>query len=135
LVDVLRYDEKTDRPALSWALVRRAAVYGKPYAGRIAAILGLILITTLLSLVPPLLTRDLIDNALPNRDLQRLTRLALAMLAIPLVTGLLGVVQRYFNSSVGEGVIADLRTALLRTSRGCRCASSRTPRPASLSRG
>jgi ATP-binding cassette, subfamily B, bacterial len=108
----INYDEKQDRPAISWPLVRRAAEYGRPYAGKIMGMLILILITTLLGLIPPLLTRNLIDYALPNKDLQRLTLLSLAMLAIPLIRGGLGLWQRYFSSSVGEGVICDLRTAL-----------------------
>jgi ATP-binding cassette subfamily B protein len=108
----INYDEKQDRPAISWPLVRRAAQYGRPYAGMILGIIILILITTLLGLIPPLLTRNLIDYALPNKDLQRLTLLSLAMLAIPLIRGALGLVQRYFSASVGEGVICDLRTAL-----------------------
>lgn len=108
----IRYDEEQDRPALSWALIRRAAAYSRPYAGMIAVMLGLIVVTTLLGLVQPLLVRDLIDHALPDRDMRRLGLLALGMLAVPLVNGLLGVVQRYLGSSVGEGVICDLRTAL-----------------------
>jgi len=108
----LRYDEKQDRPALSWALVKRAMAYGRPYFGRIALMLAAILVTTLLALAPPLLVRDLIDRALPQKDMNRLTLLALGMLAVPLVNGLLGVAQRYLGASVGEGVIRDLRTAL-----------------------
>jgi len=108
----LRYDEKQDRPQLSGALIRRAMAYGRPYFGRIAAMLSLILVMTLLGLAPPLLVRDLIDRALPQRDLHRLTFLALGMLAVPLVNGLLGVAQRYLGASVGEGVICDLRTEL-----------------------
>ncbi|MGZ5495767.1 MAG: ABC transporter ATP-binding protein [Candidatus Aminicenantales bacterium] len=108
----LRYDEKQDRPQLSGALLRRAMAYGRPYFGRIAAMLALILVVTLLGLVPPLLVRNLIDQALPQRDMHRLTLLALGMLAVPLVNGLLGVAQRYLGSSVGEGVICDLRTEL-----------------------
>ncbi|MGZ5423149.1 MAG: ABC transporter ATP-binding protein, partial [Candidatus Aminicenantales bacterium] len=56
--------------------------------------------------------RNLIDQALPQGDMHRLTLLALGMLAVPLVNGLLGVAQRYLGSSVGEGVICDLRTEL-----------------------
>ncbi|MGZ5497660.1 MAG: ABC transporter ATP-binding protein, partial [Candidatus Aminicenantales bacterium] len=74
--------------------------------------LALILVVTLLGLVPPLLVRNLIDQALPQRDMHRLTLLALGMLAVPLVNGLLGVAQRYLGASVGEGVICDLRTEL-----------------------
>ena len=90
----LRYDEEQDRPKISRALIRRAMAYGRPYIGRIAAMLLLILVATLLGLAPPLLVRDLIDRALPERDFQRLTLLALGMLAVPLVNGLLGVAQR-----------------------------------------
>jgi ATP-binding cassette subfamily B protein len=108
----LRYDEVQDRPEISWGLIRRALSYGRPYAGRIAAMLLLILVTTLLGLAPPLLVRDLIDRALPGRDFQRLTLLALGMLAVPLVNGLLSVGQRYLGASVGEGIICDLRTEL-----------------------
>ena len=108
----LRYDEEQDRPKISRPLIRRAMAYGRPYIGRIAAMLLLILVVTLLGLAPPLLVRDLIDRALPARDFQRLTLLALGMLAVPLVNGLLGVAQRYLGSSVGEGIICDLRTEL-----------------------
>ncbi len=108
----LRYDEAQDRPEISRALIRRALGYGRPYLGRIAAMLLLILVATLLGLAPPLLVRDLIDRALPGHDFHRLTWLALGMLAVPLVNGLLGVAQRYLGASVGEGIICDLRTGL-----------------------
>ena len=108
----IRYDEKQDRPQVSWALVRRAAAYGRPYAGKIASMLALILAITLLNLIPPLLTRNLIDYALPQGDVVRLTLLALGMVVVALLSGLLGVGQRYLSAIVGEGVIYDLRVAL-----------------------
>jgi ATP-binding cassette subfamily B protein len=108
----IRYDEKQDRPAISWALIRRTAVYARPYLGSILTMLGLIVVITLLSLIPPLLVRAFIDQALPQGNVRLLTFLALGMLVVPLATGLLGVAQRYLGSQVGEGVICDLRTAL-----------------------
>jgi ATP-binding cassette subfamily B protein len=108
----LRYDEEQDRPEINRALVHRAWSYGRPYQGRIAAMLALIAIVTVLGLAPPLLVRNLIDRALPDRDFQRLSLLALGMLAVPLINGLLGVAQRYLGASVGEGIICDLRTEL-----------------------
>lgn len=108
----IRYDEKQDRPQVGWALVRRAAAYGRPYAGKIALMLGLILTITLLNLIPPLLTRNLIDYALPQGDVVRLTLLALGMIVVALLSGLLGVGQRYLSAIIGEGMIYDLRVAL-----------------------
>ena len=108
----IRYDEKQDRPEVSWALIKRAAVYGRPYAAGILVMLGAILVISFLSLIPPLLIRSLIDTAIPQSNVPLLVALSLAMVAIPLITGLLGVVQRYFNASIGEGVIYDLRVSL-----------------------
>ncbi len=108
----IRYDEKQDRPEVSWALIRRAAAYGRPYAAGILVALAAILIISMLNLIPPLLIRSLIDVAIPQSNLPLLIALSLGMIAVPLATGLLGVLQRYFNASIGEGVIYDLRVAL-----------------------
>jgi ATP-binding cassette, subfamily B, bacterial len=106
------FDEKQDRATIGWPLIKRVARYGRPYARGIAVMLAIILVITLLSLVPPLLTRTLIDQVLPQRDYARLNLLALGMIGIPVVTGLLGVAQRYLSANIGEGVIYDLRVAL-----------------------
>ena len=108
----IRYDEEQDRMTLSGALLRRVAAYAKPYTWQIVVMLATILVSTLLSLVPPLLYRDLIDHALPARDFTRLNLLAAGMIGIPLLSGLVGVAQRYVSARIGEGVIYDLRRAL-----------------------
>jgi ATP-binding cassette subfamily B protein len=70
------------------------------------------LLTTGLSLLTPLIYRHLIDVVIPAKDLIRLFLLALALLAIPAVTGGINVIQRRLNATVGEGVIYDLRSSL-----------------------
>ena len=108
----VRYDKDRDQPEVSWALLRRVSTYAQPYWVRIASLMTLIILTSLLDLVSPLLYRDLLDNALPNRDAQRLNLLALGMIGIPISVGLTGVFQRYLSSKVGEGITCDLRRAL-----------------------
>jgi ATP-binding cassette subfamily B protein len=78
----------------------------------IAGMLTFILINTGLTLLTPLILRDLIDRTIPSGNLNRLVLLALALLAIPAIGGILNVFQRRLNASVGEGVIYDLRVAL-----------------------
>ena len=63
-------------------------------------------------MVPALLTRTLIDEALANRDVRLLTLLGLGMVAVPVINALVGVLQRWLSSRVGEGIIFDLRQAL-----------------------
>jgi ATP-binding cassette subfamily B protein len=108
---MMRADENA-RPHLTKALLLRVASYARPYAFKIALTLGAILAASLLGLIPPLLYRDLIDHAIPQKDFVRLNLLALGMIGIPLLDGLIGVGQRWLTASIGEGIIADLRKAL-----------------------
>jgi ATP-binding cassette, subfamily B, bacterial len=108
----LSYDEQQDRPALTWHLLGRVWRFALPYRGQVAALLLTIVLISGLTLVSPLLFRDLIDNAIPARDTRRLNLLALGMIGIPILNGLVGVWQRRLSAQVGEGVIYDLRRAL-----------------------
>jgi len=108
----MRYDKEQDRPQISWALLKRVGTYARSYWFKILLLVVLITITSLLGLVSPLLFRDMLDNALPNRDAGRLNLLALGLFGLPLLTGLLQVAQRYLSATVGESVICDLRSAL-----------------------
>jgi ATP-binding cassette, subfamily B, bacterial len=105
-------DAIEEKPHLSWRLLKRVLEYGRPYWRLIAGMLVAILLSTGLSLLSPLILRDLIDRTLPDRDLGRLTYLAIAMLGIPFLTGALNVIQRQWNARIGEGVVFDLRTSL-----------------------
>ena len=108
----IRYDEKKDRPQISRDLLLRVAQTARPYRGQVLLMLAAILVISLLGLIPPLLIRDLIDNALPAQNIARLNWLALGMVAVPLLSGLIDVGQRYLGANIGEGIIADLRQAL-----------------------
>ena len=105
----LRADDKGERPDLNRDVLRRVFAYGRPYWGSILIVLVTIAVVSLIELLPPLLYRELIDNVLPNRDTARLNLLAVGMLGIPLISGLIHVVQRYFSARAGEGIIHDLR--------------------------
>jgi len=74
--------------------------------------LATIIVIALLSIIPPLLYRQLIDVIIPSKDVGQLNWLLVWMIAVPLVSGLLAVLQRYLGSRIGEGVIYDLRCAL-----------------------
>jgi ATP-binding cassette subfamily B protein len=105
----LRYDESKGRARIDRNLLRRVLGYARPYWTYMLLVLVAIVVTSLLGLIPPLLIRDLIDNVLPSGDTARLNLLALGMIAIPIVSGLIGVGQRYLSARMGEGIIFDLR--------------------------
>ncbi|PWB49449.1 MAG: ABC transporter [Anaerolineales bacterium] len=101
-----------EKPKVTLGLLRRVMAYSKPYRWKLVAMLLLILVSTGLALLTPLILRNLIDKTIPSGNITQLILLALALLLIPAVGGLLGVVQRRLNATVGEGVIYDLRVAL-----------------------
>jgi ATP-binding cassette subfamily B protein len=108
----IRYDEERDRPEVSRSLLRRVAGYARPYWVEAVLLIVLIIVTSVLNLIPPLLYRALIDNALPNGDVALLNFIALAIIGIAVLVGLIEVAQRYFSSTIGEGIIYDLRRGL-----------------------
>jgi ATP-binding cassette subfamily B protein len=108
----LRHDQDKDRPAITRDLLGRVWEFARPYRLRVLGLLLTILLISGISLISPLLFRDLIDNAIPNGDFARLNWLALGMIGIPILNGAIGVWQRHLNSQIGEGVIFDLRRAL-----------------------
>ena len=101
-----------ERPQVTPRLLRRVGRYALPYRWLIGGMLLLILAHTGLSLLTPLIMRDLIDNTIPTGDVDRLVVLAGALLLIPILDGGLSVAQRRTSARVGEGVIYDLRLAL-----------------------
>jgi ATP-binding cassette, subfamily B, bacterial len=101
-----------EKPKVTWTLMRRVLSYSKPYRWQIVGMLSMILMTTGLTLLTPLILRDLIDRTIPTGDVNRLVWLALGLLLIPALGGAINVVQRRLNAWVGEGVIYDLRVAL-----------------------
>lgn len=108
----IRHDETKDQPQITRELIWRVWDFARPYTWPVIGLLLTILLISSISLISPLLYRDLIDNAIPNGDFRRLNFLALGMIAIPIVNGMIGVWQRQVNATIGEGVIYDLRRAL-----------------------
>ena len=102
-------DPAKGKPKVDSHQLRRVMAYARPYWWMVLIVLVSIVAVSLLELVPPLILRQLIDVTLPTKNLTQLNRLALALIAIPVTTGLIDVLQRYYGAKAGEGIIYDLR--------------------------
>jgi ATP-binding cassette, subfamily B, bacterial len=98
--------------------VRRVVNTFRPYRGKVSVVGGLIVVTATLGIVNPLLIKQVFDKALfcPNGcvKLNLLLFFVALMVAIPIVSGLLGIAQTYLANVVGLSVMKDLRNALYR---------------------
>src|ERR1700744_2777168 len=86
-----------------------------PYRGRIALVFGVIVLSSALSVVGALLVKVVFDKALfppGGPDLRLLFELVAALIAIPIVTGLLNILQTYYTNWIGNRVLRDLRDRL-----------------------
>jgi ATP-binding cassette subfamily B protein len=102
-------DESKGKAKVDRKLLSRILVYARPYWGNITIVLVSIIVISFIELIPPLIFRRLIDLVIPSKDFRELTILALAMIGIPVLSGLIGIVERYFSAKAGEGIIFDLR--------------------------
>ncbi|HEV7754015.1 MAG TPA: ABC transporter ATP-binding protein [Baekduia sp.] len=94
--------------------LRRIAALFRPYRGQLFSVLAIIALSAGLSMVSPFLLREVLDQAIPDRDTGLLTLLVAGMIAIAIVTGGLGVASTYLSNIVGQEVMHDLRAAVYR---------------------
>ena len=106
--------ERPDDPAVRRANLRRVARLFRHYRGRLGAVLALIVFSSALGVIPAFLLKEILNRAIPERDTTLLAYLAGGMIAIAIVSGVLGVVQTLLSNQVGQRVMHDLRAAVFR---------------------
>ena len=94
---------------------RRVIPLFRPYRGRVVVVVGLIVLTSTIGIVNPLLIQAVFNKALfvpggPKLDL--LYVLVAIMAAVPIINGAIGIVQVYETTKVGQSVMRDLRDRL-----------------------
>jgi ATP-binding cassette, subfamily B, bacterial len=94
---------------------RRVVPLFRPYRVQVAAVVGLIVVTSTIGIINPLLIQAVFNKALfvprgPN--LQLLVVLVAIMAVVPIVNGAIGILQTYETTRVGQQVMRDLRDRL-----------------------
>jgi ATP-binding cassette subfamily B protein len=94
--------------------LRRVLGWVRPYRRMLTGFVIAVVLDAVVVVIPGLLMKSLIDNALPPRHHDRGLVLILATAAVLLAfaDAMLSLIQRYLSSRVGEGLIYDLRVAL-----------------------
>jgi len=106
--------ERPADPAVRRANLRRIFGLFRPYKVRLSVVLGLIVVSAVLGVIPAFLLKEILNTAIPQKDTRLLSFLALGMIAIAIATGVLGVMQTLYSNQVGQRVMHDLRAAVFR---------------------
>jgi len=93
------------------ALSRVTALF-RPYRWQVSLVTLVIVATSVISMAQPFLVRAVVDDALPHQDVRLLVWSVVGMVAVVLTTQLLGVVQTWQSSLVGQRVMHNLRTSV-----------------------
>ncbi|WP_051637747.1 ABC transporter ATP-binding protein [Rhodococcus sp. UNC363MFTsu5.1] len=104
--------DPADRAQLAESPVslRRIGALFSPYRPQIALVTVLIIAASAVSLANPFLVRAVIDRAIPDQDVTLLVWAVIGMLAVTVVGSVLGVVQTWISTTVGQRIMHGLRT-------------------------
>jgi len=98
--------------SLDRSTVRRVLAYADRYRAMLLGFVATLLVSSLLSIVPALLVRRIIDDAIPASDRGQVNSLALIMVGLALASGVISLIERFFSARIGENLIFDLRVQL-----------------------
>jgi ATP-binding cassette, subfamily B, bacterial len=91
---------------------KRILRFLRPYRWRLLLYLLVILAAAIVGSIPPLVVKALIDKGINGHNLHVVDVLAAAMVGLALATTALSLLNRWFGSVIGEGIIFDLRSKL-----------------------
>ncbi|MBW8736424.1 MAG: ABC transporter ATP-binding protein [Streptomyces turgidiscabies] len=101
-----------ERRPFDRATLRRIAEFARPHRRRIIRFVVLSVLTALLAVVTPVLAGRVVDTIVSGGDESTVIRLALLIAVIAVAEAVLGILGRWLSSTLGEGLILDLRTAV-----------------------
>lgn len=110
----MKFDDDNKITNLSKALLLRIAGYFIPYWKQTLLVMAVLVVTAVLGLLPPLFIQQIIDQALPDKNMRLLVLLVLASLGTTVVSGLLGVLQNYLNSFISLHIVYDMKNQMYR---------------------
>jgi ATP-binding cassette subfamily B protein len=108
--EISREQRERDREQAKQVSLRRIARLFAPHRYSLAVVIAVIVVSSIVGLASPFLLREVIDVALPQRDVRLLVWLVAGMVAVAAVTAALGVVQTWISTRVGQQVMHRLRT-------------------------
>ena len=105
-----KYDvDESLEQGFDFAKLKRSIVYVKPYAKLMLIALVLSMFGSLLGLATPVLLQQAMDVAIPNGNIKMVVWLAVASLALVLVSTIFGAIRGIIMSRCGQSIVYDIR--------------------------
>ncbi len=110
----LTEEEKANRPKVTLPLLKRIFSYLAPYWKQMILVLTFIVLSSIMGLLPSVLTGRIIDEGLINRDMRMLIILIVVSLGVTLGANLIRVGESYLNNWIAQHITYDMRNKMYR---------------------
>ena len=108
----LTEEEKQNAPKISKELIIRILKYLKPYWLQLIFVFAIIILSSVLGLLPSLITARIIDEAILGKDFALLIQLAILAIITLAVSNIVGVLESYINSWVSQRIVYDMKNEM-----------------------
>ena len=105
-------EEKKNAPKITGALIKRVFSYLIPYWKQLLLVLVAISLSSVLNLMPSILTGKIIDEGLGKRNLKMLIFFIVASILTNLGANLIGVLESYINTWIAQQITFDMRNQM-----------------------
>lgn len=108
----LTEEEKTNKPKISKALLKRIFSYLVPYWPKLTLVFMAIFISSLFGLLPPLLSGRIIDEGLIGMNFPVLVQLIAISFGVVVISNLIGIWESYLNTWVAQNITYDMKNQM-----------------------
>lgn len=108
----LTEEEQQSKPKVTKELLVRIFSYLKPYILQLFIVLVVIVISSIVGLLPSIITGKIIDTAILGRDFNLLIQLILLAIATLALSRVIGVLESYINSWVSQRIVLDMKNEM-----------------------
>lgn len=105
---------QTPPPVADWGAYKRLTPFLRPYRGALLVVLAISLVSTMLGLAQPYLSKLMIDQALMKRDMGALVEIAAVMIGVTIAGFAVNILASYRYVALSAAMLYDIRAALLR---------------------
>lgn len=111
----IRFTKEEDKEIkISKEILLRISKYFKPFWKQMILAIILLLIVSILGLVPPIMTKNIIDKALPEKSMYLLIMFILVCIGATVLKELVSVGQNYINTWISKHIIYNMKNEMYR---------------------
>ena len=111
-IKFLSEEEKKNAPKVTKELILRILSYLRPYWLQLLLVLGAIVLSATLGLLPSIITGRVVDEALVGKDMKLLVQLLLMAFVTLAASQVISVLESYINAWISQRIIFDMKNQM-----------------------